>query len=142
MRYAENWAQLAKFCTVGGSGYAINLIVFAICTQLLGMYHLAAAVVAFLVAVTNNFWWNRHWTFAAADGRAHFQALRFLLVALVAFLLAVAALDLLVTVGHVEPVVAQAASTALIATPVNFIGNKMWVFRLAREPLKHGGALG
>src|SRR5947209_17957560 len=107
MRCAENWAQLARFCAVGGSGYAINLIVFAVCTQLLGMYHLAAAVVAFLVAVTNNFWWNRHWTFGAGDGRARFQAPRFLLVAVVAFLLALAALALLVTVGHVEPVVGQ-----------------------------------
>ena len=133
MRCAENWAQLARFCAVGGSGYAINLVVFAICTQLLGVYHLAAAVAAFLVAVTNNFWWNRHWTFAAGGRRARFQAPRFLLVAVVAFLLALGVLDLLVTFGHVEPVVAQAVSIALVATPVNFVGNKMWVFRLLRS---------
>src|SRR5947209_19978917 len=110
MRCAENWAQVARFCAVGGSGYAINRIVFAICTQLLGMYHLAAAVVAFLVAVTNNFCWNRRWTFGAGDGRARFQAPRFLLVAVVAFLLPLVVPDLVVTVGHVQPVAAPTLS--------------------------------
>ena len=44
-------------------------------------YHVAN-VVAWLVAVLNNFVLNRHWTFDAADGRAHAQAVRFLLVSL------------------------------------------------------------
>src|SRR5438309_9816176 len=105
MRHAENWAQLAKFCAVGASGYAINLAVFAICAQALGLYHLLAAGIAFVVAVSNNFWWNRHWTFGAGEGRARFQAPRFLLVAVVAFALAAALLDLLVTVARVEPVI-------------------------------------
>ena len=29
MRQTHNWVQLAKFCVVGGSGYAINLGVFS-----------------------------------------------------------------------------------------------------------------
>ena len=39
-----------------------------------------AAVLAFVVGVTNNFWWNRQWTFAARDGHAGFQAARFFVV--------------------------------------------------------------
>ena len=35
---------------------------------------------AFVVAVPNNFWWNRHWTFGARDGHAGFQAARFFAV--------------------------------------------------------------
>ena len=41
-------------------------------------------MVAWLVAVLNNFVLNRHWTFDAADGAARAQAVRFLLVSLVA----------------------------------------------------------
>ena len=74
LRKPHNWVQLLKFCAVGGSGYVVNLCVFAVCVELLGLHHLVAATVAFVVAVTNNFWWNRHWTFEAGAGRARFQA--------------------------------------------------------------------
>ena len=33
-----------------------------------GAHHLVAATAAFVVAVVNNFWWNRHWTFDARGG--------------------------------------------------------------------------
>ena len=45
----------------------------------------------------NNFWWNRHWTFAARGGHAGFQAARFLTVSVVAFLIQLAILELLIT---------------------------------------------
>ena len=47
------------------------------------LHHIAAAVGAFCVAVTNNFFWNRHWTFRAGDGHAGFQAARFFAVSVV-----------------------------------------------------------
>ena len=47
--------------------------------------------------MTNNFWWNRHWTFSARDGHAGFQAARFLVVSVVAFVFAAMVLELLVT---------------------------------------------
>ena len=70
---------------VGASGYVVNLCVFAVCVELLDLHHLAAATVAFIAAVTNNFWWNRHWTFQARGGHAGFQAARFFTVSVVAF---------------------------------------------------------
>ena len=66
LRKPGNWLQLLKFCAVGASGYVVNLCVFALCVELLDFHHLQAATAAFVVAVTNNFWWNRHWTFRAA----------------------------------------------------------------------------
>ena len=41
-------------------------------------------VLAFCVAVTNNFLWNRHWTFRATDGHMGFQAARFFTVSVLA----------------------------------------------------------
>ena len=76
LRRPHNWVQLLKFCAVGASGYAVNLAVFYVCVTLLGLHHLAGATVAFIIAVTNNFWWNRHWTFDARHGHAGFQAAR------------------------------------------------------------------
>ena len=127
MTRSHNWVQLVKFCIVGGSGYVVNLIVFALAFELGGVHHLVAATMAFCVAVTNNFWWNRRWTFAAREGRAGFQAPRFLAVSVAAFLVAAAVLELLVSVAELEEVLAQAISI-VAATPLNFIGNKMWSF--------------
>jgi dolichol-phosphate mannosyltransferase len=127
MTRQHNWVQLVKFCVVGGSGYVVNLVVFALAFELGDAHHLVAATVAFCVAVTNNFWWNRRWTFAAREGRAGFQAPRFLLVSVAAFVVAAAVLELLVSVVGVEELPAQAISI-VAATPLNFIGNKMWSF--------------
>ena len=131
LRRPHNWYQLVKFCVVGGSGYVVNLCVFALCVNLLSMHHLVAATCAFVVAVANNFWWNRHWTFGAGAGHAGFQAARFFTVSVIAFLFAAAVLELLVTVGGVQELPAQAIAI-VAATPLNFLGNKMWSF--ARSP--------
>jgi putative flippase GtrA len=124
----HNWVQLVKFCAVGGSGYVVNLAVFAAAVKLANIHHLAAATMAFAVAVLNNFWWNRHWTFGARSGHAGFQAARFFVVSVVAFVVAAAILELLVNQG-VAAIVAQAISL-VVATPLNFVGNKMWSFGL------------
>jgi putative flippase GtrA len=133
LRRPHNWVQLVKFCAVGGSGYAVNLCVFAIAVELLDMHHLVGATLAFLVAVTNNFWWNRHWTFRARGGHAGFQAARFFTVSVLAFVVAATVLELLVRAGMAE-LPAQALSI-VAATPLNFVGNKMWSFaiELTRE---------
>src|SRR5215211_8041988 len=129
MRRQHNWVQFVKFCTVGASGYAVNLAVFAFCVEVISLHHLGAATVAFVVAVMNNFWWNRHWTFQAGGGHAGFQAARFFTVSIAAFLFAAAMLELLVSVVGVAELPAQAISI-VVATPLNFIGNKMWSFRI------------
>ena len=127
LRRPHNWMQLVKFCAVGGSGYVVNLCVFAACVALLDAHHLVAATAAFAVAVLNNFWWNRHWTFRASAGHAGFQAARFFTVSVLAFLFAAAVLETLIRLTDMPAVVAQAISI-VAATPLNFVGNKMWTF--------------
>jgi len=129
LRRPQNWVQLIKFCAVGGSGYVVNLCVFALCVEVLGLHHLIGATVAFVVAVMNNFWWNRHWTFKAGQGHAGFQAARFFVVSIAAFLFAAAVLELLVSVVELPELPSQAIAI-VVATPLNFIGNKMWSFRI------------
>ena len=129
LRKPHNWLQLMKFCAVGASGYVVNLCVFALCVGPLDTHHLVAATAAFAVAVLNNFWWNRHWTFRARGGRAGFQAARFFTVSVGAFVFAAAVLELLVSVVGLAELPAQAIAI-IAATPLNFIGNKMWSFRI------------
>lgn len=130
-RQPSNWLQLFHFAVVGGTGYVINLLVFAIATEGLGVNHLLAAVCAFVVAVSNNFLLNRHWTFrrqGATDAHAGFQAARFLMVSLAGLAVNLLVLSLLVSASLPE-LLAQAIAV-VVATPVNFIGNKLWTFDL------------
>ena len=123
---SENWVQLFQFGLVGGSGYLVNLSVFALLNQLVSVHYIPAAVGAFCVAVTNNFLWNRHWTFDAAHGHAGFQAARFFAVSVAGLGINLAVLKLLVDSGMAE-LPAQALAVA-VAMPFNFIGNKLWTF--------------
>jgi dolichol-phosphate mannosyltransferase len=128
LRNPAHWAQLLRFCAVGGSGYVVNLAVFFAFTQL-GAGHRGAAVAAFLVAVSNNFVWNRRWTFADARGNhAGFQAARFLTVSVCAFLFSLVVLELLIRVAGLPDLAAQAVAI-VCATPLSFLGNRLWSFR-------------
>ena len=121
------WVELFKFGVVGASGYLVNLAVFAVLVEGLGAHHIPAAVGAFSVAVTNNFLWNRHWTFDAAGGHAGEQAWRFLTVSLLGLAVNLGVLYLLVDVAGLAELPGQALAVA-VAMPANFIGNKMWTF--------------
>ena len=125
-RSRDSWVQLLKFGVVGGSGYLINLGVFAFLSGNLGVYHAVAAVGAFCVAVTSNFLWNRYWTFGPGEGLAHLQAARFLAVSIACLVINLVVLELLVGSGMGE-LTAQAIAVA-VAMPFNFLGNKLWTF--------------
>ena len=125
-RRPASWWQLIKFGMVGGSGYLINLGVFAFLSGNLGVYHAVAAVGAFCVAVTSNFLWNRYWTFGPGEGLAHMQAARFLAVSVACLVINLVVLEMLVGSGMSE-LAAQAIAVA-VAMPFNFLGNKLWTF--------------
>src|SRR5271166_5045496 len=84
MRRPANWLQLVRFGLVGGVGFVVNLAVYTLLVHAAGADYRVANVIAWLIAVMNNFVLNRHWTFDARGGRAHAQAIRFLVVSLVA----------------------------------------------------------
>jgi putative flippase GtrA len=127
LRRPHNWMQLAKFSAVGASGYVLNLAVYATLLKLAGFHYLGAAVGSFLVAVSNNYLWNRLWTFRHQRGHVAYQGMRFLVVAVVALGANLVVLRLLVGL-EVGKILAQAIAIVLV-TPLNFVGNKLWSFR-------------
>ena len=128
VRHPHNWLQLGRFAAVGATGYGVNLGVFAACVHLFGIDYRLAAVVAFVVSVINNFWWNRHWTFDASHDHALFQGARFFAVSLVAFGFQYVVLIALVSDAGMSKVFSQAIAIAA-ATPLSFLGQKLWSFR-------------
>ena len=82
LRQRRNWEQLAKFGAVGAVGYLVNLGIY-IALRRAGIHYIPAAIGSFVVAVTNNYGWNRVWTFRRQRGHMAYQGLRFLVVSLV-----------------------------------------------------------
>ena len=127
LRRRANWEQLVKFCVVGATGYVVNLAVYTLLLRGAGLHYVPAAIGSFLVAVTNNYLWNRHWTFRRQRGHLVMQGLRFFVVSTLALAANLLVLHLLVRAGLGE-VMAQAIAI-IVVTPVNFVGNKLWSFR-------------
>jgi putative flippase GtrA len=126
LRRPHNWVQLAKFSTVGATGYVVNLAVYASLVEA-GLHYNLAAFCSFLVAVTNNYTWNRIWTFRGQRGHIAYQGIRFLIVSLIALAANETLLTAFVALG-MGKIVAQAVAVALVM-PINFVGNKLWSFR-------------
>ena len=125
LRRPANWVQLLKFGIVGASGYVVNLVVY---TALLGIGAHKAAVVSFVVSASNNYWWNRHWTFAGTKGSFAYQGARFFVVSFAALVVNQLWLFVFLDWLGLGKIVSQALAIALVM-PLNFIGNKLWSFR-------------
>ena len=127
MKQRANWLQLIRFGVVGSSGFVLNLAIYAVCVHVVGIDYGVAAVLSWVLSAGSNFFFNRHWTFDARDGAAHFQAVRFFLVSLLAL-----GVDLLLLMAFVHagmPKVPGQALAVACSMPFNFLGNKLWSFR-------------
>jgi putative flippase GtrA len=126
LRARHNWEQLAKFCAVGASGYVVNLGVYSLLLNSADLHYVAAATVSFVVAATNNYTWNRVWTFRGQRGHVVYQGMRFFAVSAAAYMANIGVLSSLIAFG-LGKIVAQAIAIVLV-TPLNFVGNKLWSF--------------
>ncbi|MEV4420078.1 GtrA family protein [Patulibacter sp. NPDC049589] len=127
VRSRAAWVQLLRFAVVGATGTVVNLLVYAVAAGPLGWDYRLAALLGFVVAVTNNFALNRMWTFADASGHAGFQAARFVAVSLAGLAVNLLVLHVLVDGFGVGKLAAQAIAIGA-ATPMSFVGNKLWSF--------------
>lgn len=120
--------QLIRFLIAGATGYLLNLASFYLFNIFANVF--LAAVMAFIVSATYNFYLNRWWTFQATESKTTGQAIRFLFVNLISVGTNLFVLYLLVP--HLNDLPSQAIAIALV-TPVNFLGNKYWTFRKGRQ---------
>jgi putative flippase GtrA len=127
--HPNNHRQAIRFLCVGGSGYVVNLVCFAVFLHVFGIQHTVAFWAASLCGTVNNFWWNRSWTFSdSAHHHIGRQGVRFLIVsASVAALAYAVYLGIVATVG-IDKVLAEALAY-IIVTPFSFVAQKLWSFR-------------
>ena len=122
---------LPKFLTVGFLGTITNLTVFFLVVDVRKWNPTFGAILAFVVAVAQNYVLNHTWTFAHQVRGAPVSLggyLRFFVVALGA--LAINLVVLWVVITLFDPhwkVIAQAAGI-LAGTAINYMGARFWVF--------------
>jgi putative flippase GtrA len=128
VRHPENHKQLIRFLCVGASGYVVNLVSFFILVHPFSASDTLAFVLAAVIASTNNFFWNRHWTFRATEAHPVLQAVRFFLVSGLVLLLSLGIYKLLVGAGISQHTLADGIAW-IIATPISFVVQKLWSFK-------------
>jgi len=129
VRHPENHKQVVRFLCVGVSGFLLNLVLFTLLLNVLGVADKVAFVLAALLAATSNFFWNRHWTFSAKEDHPVWQAVRFYTVSLVVMLCATGIYALLLDAGLKKEKTAADGIAWVIATPLSFAAQKLWSFK-------------
>ncbi|HWS30651.1 MAG TPA: GtrA family protein [Clostridia bacterium] len=131
MKKKEFWGHLVqfiKFNLVGILNTLVDIGVFALLTAL-GLDRYVAQVISYSCGVLNSYLFNTLWTFRQEKRRTAKEFLLFVCVNLVSLgvslgMIYVAEHDL-----HVEGTFMQKLIATPVAMVVNFIGNKLFVFK-------------
>ncbi len=132
--------QFVKFGIVGVSNTLISLAIYWMCYYVLGWHYQISNIVAFVISVTNAYYWNSRYVFQnRQDNRFSQQAKRYL-KSMVSygstFLLSTALLTFWVEVLAISAGIAPLINL-LITIPLNYLLNKHWAFRKGKDvPVK------
>lgn len=134
--------RFIKFSIVGLSGTVVNLAVYALAVQG-GLYYMMAAVISFIFAVTNNFYWNFRWTFKgrAADRSPRNKYFRFLGFSVFNLGVNLILLRVFVETLGMDKTMAQLAAIGLVSV-LNFGMNAKFTFGEKRSLEKQDGPFG
>jgi len=127
-----------KFAFIGGIGAIINLAIFWVAHEVFFVTPFWAIAIAFVVADTNNYIWNRLWTFRS-KGQIKFQYPQFLIISVIGLVLNEILFDVIVydlfpalnitTDKASLLLVSVQAMCILIVSVFNFLANSAWTFR-------------
>jgi dolichol-phosphate mannosyltransferase len=118
--------QLIRYAMVGGSGVALDLIVFFVLYNRLGLHEQIANAISTSLGITNNFVLNALFTFDRRD-RPLVRFLRFYAVGLTGIALTYVLFRVFSDWLGVDPNLVKAGSLPLVLA-LQFVLNKKWSF--------------
>ena len=139
-RWGAALLQLVKFGIVGVSNTAISYGIEMLCYYILfaniswseSIRVLATSVLAFVVSVTNSYYWNNRYVFGSGIPKTFWQHLTAYLKTVACYgltgLLMAPAIKLYATSLGI-PFWLSSLGSLVITIPLNFILNKFWAFR-------------
>lgn len=120
--------QFIKFCFVGASGTVVDWVFYFAFTRWLGLFYLTAKALSFILAASNNYIWNRIWTFRSQEKKIAQQFLKFFVVSTVGLGLNTFIMYIVVDRVRWSDLWGLIVATALVMF-WNFFANKIWTFR-------------
>lgn len=126
------FVQFAKFSIVGFSNTLMSLAIYYLCFNLLDMHYQIAYLIAFVVSVTNAYYWNSRYVFK--NGRTygageHFGAYcKAFLAYGSTYLLSLILLYVWVEKCKINENIAPLINL-LVSIPLNYVLNKRWAFK-------------
>lgn len=141
--------RFLRFAAVGASGAVVDFGVLNLLTLIFYVNFVAASVVSFIMAVINNFIWNRLWTYPDSRSKAvSHQLIQFSLINVVGLIIRTPLLAFLekilikfftftVPVSFVTPTFAghniALAIAILVVMLWNYIANRYWTYNDVKD---------
>ncbi len=124
----ENLYQLLRFGLVGVLNTLVDFGAYQLLVWL-GLHYVLAQCLSYSCGLLNSYFFNSRWTFRQEKKYTQKEFLRFLLVNLCALVLSILLLRLCYEVLGIESnLIAKGIVTVLVML-VNFIANKLFVFK-------------
>lgn len=87
MEFSVLILKLIKFCVVGFSGMIVDFGLTWLCKEKLKFNKYISNSIGFIIAATNNYIWNRLWTFGSVSQEISREYLSFILISAIGLLL-------------------------------------------------------
>lgn len=124
----KSYGEIIRFAIVGIANFLIIVAVSWLLMHLFGINFYVANIVAYVLALVNNFYWNRIWVFRSTGERMGRQALMFLAAYGIAYLVQLGVIAVLVQWLGVNKDLANFVGLFPFGA-TNFLLNKFFAFR-------------
>jgi len=121
-----------KYAIVGTTGTLIDLGSLYIFVEYFGLSVLISAIFSFLLAVVNNFTWNKIWTFENKSKNLRKLFIKFLMVSLVGLILTISMMAIFVNILKIWYMFAKILTSGVVLV-WNFLANKYWTFKFKKH---------
>jgi putative flippase GtrA len=126
-KHKEPIAQFVKFNLVGIINTGVDFVIFTLLT-LTSLHHLIAQVISYSCGMVNSYLWNKFWTFKHKKKSGGGEAVKFIVVNIIALGIALVFLYIFKDLMGMHVLVSKVFATGF-SVVVNFVGNKFWVFK-------------
>lgn len=128
----SGFIQFVKFNLVGVMNTLVDIGVFALLTAV-GLNRYVAQVISYACGVLNSYLFNTLWTFKKEKRRTAKEFILFVCVNIVSLLVSLGMLYAAEHYLHVQNTLLQKLIATPVAMAVNFIGNKLFVFKKSED---------
>ena len=120
-----------KFLVVGASGVVVNLFMFTLLMNMMGINKYIASPIAIQISIVTNFLFNNIWTFAhrETDTAIHIRGLKFNMISFVALAVSYSTFVLLSMANPAGMPQIHQVLAIVPATLINYFLNSYWTFK-------------